>query len=87
MVPTYRESGKRDWSVEGYRGTKEEIKIGSLQRIADGIEAMGKNVKALEADRDYHRQRHAEAYARCEQLQHRIAGLKGYVKRLKAKEK
>ena len=86
-MPTYREAGTRDWSVDGDRGTKEEIQIGCLQRIADGIEAMGKNVVALEADRDWWKRHAKEAVATNQNLRRRIAGLKGVLTRLKAKEK
>ena len=85
---TYRDLSKLDASPANEKevGTH-DIVVGCLQRLADGVEATGKNVKRLE-DELYNWKRLAEARRLNNQmLLRRIAGLKGYVKRLKAKEK
>ena len=87
MKPTYREAGRRNWIVDGECGTQEEITIGCLQRIADACEGMGKNVRELEADRDWWKQQAESRATTNKYLCNCIAGLKGTLTRLKAKEK
>ena len=85
-MAVYRESSRREWVTKGKNGTDEEIKVGCLQRIADGVEAMGKNVAALEAERDHWKRIAEERVTTVFRLLRRNAGLKGALTRMKAKE-
>ena len=54
-MATHREASRRDWNIDDKitnKATREEIQLGCIQRIADGVERMEKNLAALEADRD-----------------------------------
>ena len=85
-MANFRQQSRAEW-INSPGGPDREVEIGCLQRIADGIETMGKNVKDLETDRDWWKLRATEEVRTTQQLQRRIAGLKGCITRLKAREK
>ena len=92
-MATYREESRENWernksgNEDSFEKQSTRLSIGCLQRIADACEVMGRKVAALEADRDSWK-RFAESRSKTnEYLLRRIAGLKGALTRLKAKEK
>ena len=85
-MANFRQQSRAEW-INSAGGLDREVELGCLQRIADGIETMGKNVVALEADRNWWKTTAHERWERIERYKHRIAGLKGTITRLKAKEK
>ena len=61
----------------------EQINSGSLQRIAIAVEKMASSYDSMRADRDCYRRWYKEELAKKEVLQHRIAGLRGVINRMK----
>jgi uncharacterized protein YoxC len=84
-MPTFREHSRKDWHESGTRGlaTIEEIKTGSLQRIADAVEKMGTSIGQLERDRDYYKRQFNETQTKNKRLRHQIIGLRGAITRMK----
>lgn len=81
---SYRKESKKDWGTRNSDGLSlEQINTGCLLRIADASEAMAKNHQKLIDDLDYYKRRYEESSKGIEVLFRRIAGLKGYIKRLK----
>jgi hypothetical protein len=60
----------------------DQLKAGALLRIADASEKMAQNHIKLMADRDMYYRWYEDGKKRILELEHRIAGLKGYIKRL-----
>lgn len=79
----HREAAKRTWTTNGDGATTEEIKVGALLRIADSTEKLCMSRVALETDRDMYKRWWKEEQQRTALLKRRLAGLKGYVARLK----
>jgi len=79
----HREAAKRTWSTRGDLATKEEIKIGALLRIADSTEKMCTDRDRLERERAMYKQWWQEEQVKNTDLRRTIAGLKGYITRLK----
>jgi len=67
--------------------TGEELKKGALLRIADALEKMTIRHDELIADRDRYKRWHDEDKVRLLKLNHRIVGLRGYIKRLEKRTK
>jgi len=67
--------------------TGEELKKGALLRIADALEKMTIRHDELIADRDRYKRWHEEDETQFRKLDHRIAGLRGYIKRLEKRTK
>lgn len=82
-----RDESKQEWN---HKGSIESVNAGSLQRIADASErtataseAMARDHVQLLRDVEYYKQANASNLAECERLGRVIAGLRGYVRRLK----
>ena len=75
-----RESSRGSWVSSG---SVEHINCGSLQRIADATEKMAASYDQMRQDRDWEKRRADQIYAENRRLRNRIAGLRGYIKRMK----
>ena len=75
-----RESSKNTWASNS---SVDHINCGSLQRIADATEKMAASYDQMRQDRDWEKQRADGLYAENRRLRNRIAGLRGYIKRMK----
>lgn len=62
---------------------REAIQLGAILRIADATEKMAANYSGLIADRDYYQKRMKESERESCCLRRSIAGLRGYIKRMK----
>ena len=78
-MSTLRELSRKEWTGL----TRDDINAGSLQRIADACEKMASSYDQMREDRDWYKVQKEGAVARQRQLERRIAGLRGYIKRLK----
>ena len=96
-MATYREDSREEWvstakeKDDDLWKQSQRLTVGCLQRIADACEAMRGTAVTLEGDPalnlDYWKKQTKSMAETNRLLRRRIAGLKGYVKRLKAKEK
>lgn len=75
-----REASKNTWASNS---SVEHINCGSLQRIADATEKMAANYDQMRLDRDWQKARADRNSATNQRLRNRIAGLRGYIKRMK----
>ncbi len=83
-MATLQDSSRKSWTSNN---TIEHINAGSLQRIADATEKMAHNHIQLIEELDrykgmYHRGLNCQV-----KLEHQIAGLRGYISRLKKPDK
>jgi hypothetical protein len=81
-LKNFRDLSKQGW--EG-NGTTENINIGSLQRIADAIEAMAQNFIELQNDRDLYKRWYFEEREISGKLRSSNYHLRGHITRLKNK--
>ena len=77
-----RDASKRDWTAPE-KPTVDEIKIGSLQRIADAVELVAKNYLRLIDDRNMWERTAAQRARTIDSLRRREAGLRGTITRMK----
>lgn len=84
-LKTLREGSRQDCSgnVVGGGFTLEEINTGSLQRIADALEKVALNYDALLRSKKKAEELSGLRRHRLTIAEHRIAGLLGYIRRLK----
>ena len=66
--------------------TRDELKVGCLQRIADATEAMAKNHVQLQRDHDLYKRWYKEEQERCRKLERSNAALRGQITKLKEKQ-
>jgi phage shock protein A len=66
--------------------TRDELKVGCLQRIADATEAMAKNHVALQNDCDRYKRWFTEENERRLKLERSNAALRGQITKLKKKK-
>ena len=83
-MATMRERSKQEWTSNKTIEIS-EINAGSFQRIADACELMAKNHAQLIADRDLYLRWYNLEREKVSRRDHQIAGLRGYIKRLKGK--
>ncbi len=78
------ESKKENWGqrVEGNL-CADQIQLGAILRIADATEKMASSYDVLRIDRDRYRQWHKDGMEDKKVLLHQIAGLRGYINKLK----
>ena len=74
-----------NWQIP-YEKSNMYLKESILLRIAEATELMAQNHKELVHDRDMYEEYWREEEERRAKLEKRIAGLKGYITRLKGKE-
>lgn len=79
---TCREVSRRHWTAS-QGGTHEEIRTGCLQRIADATELMAKSYSDVISERDYFKERAESLRQKLAVQNHRIAGLRGALNRIK----
>lgn len=83
MGQLYSKISQTDWQSAADPPDRDSIRNALLQRIAIGVEAMGKNVAQLERERDYYKRNLEEKRIQNRQLAHRITGLRGTITRMK----
>ena len=80
----HRKASKESWlTIIGGRPTLEEIKVGSLQRIADAAELMAQNHAQLIRERDNYKRWYEAALDRRHSLERRVAALRGVITKMK----
>ncbi len=83
---SYREASKADdgEKVEvGFRVCNDQLKLGAILRIADATEVMAKDHQLLIDERDDYQRWYKDEQRKAERLRKQIAGLRGYITRLK----
>jgi len=87
MSEGHREISKGNWAVNSVTTShNEQIKIGSLQRIADATEKMASNYTQLQNERDLYKRWYEAKNVHIKKLEHSNAALRGHIKRLKKRE-
>jgi hypothetical protein len=66
--------------------TRDELKVGCFQRIADATEAMAKNHVQLQRDHDLYKRWYEEGRERADKLERSNAALRGQITKLKKKQ-
>jgi hypothetical protein len=79
-MTTMREQSRCEWAAAI---TREDINAGSLQRIADAVEAVAKNYTAIINERERLKQRLANEEACSARLVRSNNALRGVIKRMK----
>ena len=82
-MKSYREESRKDYGEESTTFTKEALRTGGLLRIADSCEAVVKDRLKLERDLEFYKKRAQAEAEESLRLAHVIAGLRGYIVRLK----
>ena len=85
MKPTLRDASKKEFTIVGERGTHEEINTGSLQRIADSCERMGRNYIALETDLNWYKEAYERERNEKRRAWRRNSALRGVITKMKKK--
>lgn len=67
--------------------TVEQINCGAILRIADATEKMASNYTRMENDLKYYKEKFDQKNIEIKRLERVIAGLRGYLKRTKSKQK
>jgi len=80
-----RSASRREWASENPGLTRDELKVGTLLRIADATEAMARRYNDL-LDRNRFLERACESRSsEIEHLERRISSLKGQITKMKKK--
>lgn len=79
----YRAASRAEWRPQSATASNEEITIGCLQRIANGVEKWGENIQRVESARDYYKREYNLARVEIKHLECRIVGLRGAITRMK----
>lgn len=84
----YRQESRKNWGTETDGSlSHDQIKLGALLRIADALELVSKNHRNLIDERDRFEKYYREEQNDNQTQRRRVAGLKGYIRRLKRKKK
>lgn len=84
MGKSFREESRVNYTSDhGGNLTKEELKLGSLLRIADATEKMAANYAALQRERDRYLEWYENSQKSNARLRRSVASLRGYIARLK----
>ena len=86
MFKSYRDESRKNYGIKVNEDTSASydlLNTGALLRIADAIETLAKSRELLEKERDKYKRWYAEECEKSAHLHARIAGLKGYITRLK----
>ncbi len=85
---TLRDESRKEFAISGTSGTHDEIRTGSLQRIADACEKMASNYLKLQEDLDLHKRWLELERDRKFQAWRKISALRGVITKMKkGKEK
>lgn len=80
----HKEASRSTWSTQtGISASMDEIKSGSLQRIADACELMANNHAQLIADRDMYERWYREEQKYRQGLEFKVRSLRGVITKLK----
>ncbi len=85
MPDSLRKCSQKDWSTDAGIPTESEIKVGSLQRIADAVELMAKGYARLENERDRWKRWYEQELQEQQRLARSNAALKGVNTKLRKK--
>lgn len=83
---SYRDESRINWGqtlCDKQHPERADLEFGCLLRIADAAELMAKNHQQLINERDMYERWNNQKNATIERLRKRIAGLQGYITRLK----
>ena len=84
----YREESKKYCGTDDHRSLSiEQINCGAILRIADATEKMASNYTRMENDLKYYKEKFDQKNIEIKRLERVIAGLRGYLKRTKSKQK
>lgn len=84
MTEDYRIESKKNWHHSGDT-SKDDIKTGSLQRIADATELMAKDYQKLISERDYYKRCYESEKNCSRRLNRSNTALRAWITRLKKK--
>lgn len=83
----YREESRKNWGTDKEKNlTIEQINCGSMLRMADAAEKMASSYTEMQRQRDMYKSLLRERQAECRRLSKTIAGLRGYITKLKRKQ-
>lgn len=87
----FKDASRENYGIKNQDGvsrnpTLEELKTGSLQRIADAVEKMASNYVALENERDLYKRWYKEQREQIATLKKSKAALTGVINKLKKKQ-
>ena len=85
----YKDESRLDWGkelCEQQSPTMAELQFGAILRIADAAELMAKNHQQLTEQRDLYKRWYEQQKQIEKMLCRRIAGLQGYITKLKKKK-
>lgn len=82
---TLRNASRCDFTPRSATTSFDDLKVGCLQRIADGIEKMAANHDALVRDRDFYKTQCEQYRAGNDRLFRRVAALRGTITKMKRK--
>ena len=83
MSEPFRKESRKDWHTTAVTLSNDQLKLGSLQRIADAVELMARSHATLISERDLYKRWHEEERAKTHRLRRVNAGLRGHIKRMK----
>lgn len=88
MEKSLKENSRGDWSApdDSYVSTIEQVRVGSLQRIADATEKMATNFLQLQGDVEHYKKKYFASIKRQRTLERSNNALRGYIKKLKNKQ-
>lgn len=80
---SYKDEARMNWGCTDRQPDTDELKLGTLQRIADATEIMAREYSKLIGDRDMYKRWYQERSARCIHLEHSNAALRGQITKLR----
>jgi hypothetical protein len=87
MAITLKDKSRIEWDVQSRQFENyEQIKVGTLQRIADATEAMAKNYIQLTEELERYKRYYKHARQRAELAERSNAALRGVITKLKKKK-
>ena len=78
-----REVSKQNYGSSAPNTTFDEIKVGSLQRIADATEMMARRYEELIRERDQYKRWYEDAARQSQERERSITSLRGVITKLK----
>jgi hypothetical protein len=85
LFKNYRTESREQYGQNTESGLlcADQLKLGAILRIADATEKMAKNYDDLIRDRDHYKSYYYQELTESAKLEKTIAGLRGYITRLK----
>lgn len=88
-IKSFKEQSKHDWGrdlKEGQTLDTEELQLGCLQRIADGVETISGNWRSLIGELHLQKDENRRLQTRITELNRQVSSLKGVITKLKKKQ-